>query len=146
MPFDRREIGDAARGIHLPNVTIANLRDQPRAILVLPLLERPRRRNLEAIEEGTVDAHVSGYQMVGVDVNPTRRQANRGALNHDRLAGDLRFDYRETLCEGVISKTRGRLRPQQVGEVVARELLAGFQRETNEEGEKIGRASCRERV
>src|SRR2546425_10684635 len=124
MPFDRREIGDAARGVHLPHETIANLRDQPRAKLVLPLLERSRRRNLEAIEEGTVDAHIAGRQMVGVDVNPTRRQANRGALNHDRLAGDLRFDYRETLCEGVISKTRGRLRPQQVGEGVARELLA----------------------
>src|SRR2546427_1640053 len=139
MPFDGREIADAARGVHLPHETVANLRDQARAILVLPVREGPRRRNLEAIEEGTVDAHVPRCQMVGVDVYPTRCQANGGALNDDCLTRDLRFDYGETLSEGVIGKARRRFGPQQVGEVIARELLAGFQRETNKEGEVLTR-------
>ena len=126
MLFDGGEITDAARGVHLAHQTIANLRDQTRAMLVLPLLERTSRGNLEAIEKGAVDAHVAGVQVGRINVDPSRRQPNRGALNDDRLARDLRLDDGETLGEGVIREPRSRFRPQQIGEVVARELLAGF--------------------
>jgi hypothetical protein len=39
----------------------------------------------------------------------------------------------------MIRVPRGCLRPQQIGEVIARELLARFQGETNEEGEVLAR-------
>ena len=140
MLFDGREIADAARGVHLAHETVANLRDQTRAMLILPIFERSRRRNLEPVEERTVDAHVADGQMVGVNVDPPRRQTDRRPLNDDRLAGDLCLDDGETLREGVIRVPRRRFRPQQIGEVVARELFAGFQRETNEQGEVLTRA------
>src|SRR6267143_6336804 len=109
-------------------------------MLILPIFERSRRGNLEPIEERPVDAHVADGQMVGVNIDPPRRQTDRRALKDDRLAGDLRLDDGETLRERVIRVPRRRFRPQQIGEVVARELLAGFQRETNEQGEVLSRA------
>src|SRR6267143_5478326 len=108
-------------------------------MLILPIFERSRRGNLEPIEERTVDAHVAERQMVGVNIDPPRRQTDRRALKDDRLAGDLRLDDGQTLREGVIRVPRRGFRPQQIGEVVARELFAGFQRETNEQGEVLTR-------
>ena len=139
MLLDGGEIADAARGIHLPYQTIPHLRGEARAEFILPFLERPRRRDLETVEEGTVDAHVAGAQMVDVNVNPARGQTDGGTLNHHGLARDLCLDDRQTLGERVIGELRRGLRPQQVGEIVARELLARFQGETNEEGEVLAR-------
>src|SRR6266550_6182620 len=119
VSLDRGEITDPARGIHLAHETIANLRNQTRAMLVLPVLERACLGNLDTIEAGTVDAHVAIGQMVGVDVDPPRCQTYSRTLNHHRLARDLRLDDRETLSERVIGMAWRRFGPQEVGEIVA---------------------------
>ncbi len=64
--------------------------------------------------------------MRDVHVDPTGSQSDRRALNHHRLTRDLRLDDRQTLGQRMIRVPRGGLRPQQIGEVIACELLARF--------------------
>ena len=95
---------------------------------------------LEAIKERSLDTHVAGGQMRGINIDPAGGQPYGGALNHHRLTSDLCLYHGQALRERMIGMSRGRVRPQQVGEVIPRELLTAFQGETDEEREMLARA------
>ena len=111
MTFDRREITDPPRRIHLAHETVAHLGDEAGAEFVLPVLEGTCRGNLKAIQKWTVDGHVITGEVVDIDVNPASRQADGGALNYHCLPSHLGFDDRESLGERMIGEFRGRIRP-----------------------------------
>ncbi len=97
MPLDGREVTDATGRVHEAHEAIAHLGSEPRPMLVFPLLERPRRWNLEAIEEGAVDGHITVLQMQCIHINPAWRETDCPTLNYDRVTRDLGLDYRKPL-------------------------------------------------
>ena len=77
--------------------------------------------------------------MLDVDINPPRRETHRRATQDDGRARDLRLDDRQALRERVIRVLRRRVRPEQIGEIVARELLAGVERKTDQQRQMLAR-------
>ena len=75
--------------------------------------------------------------MLDVDINPPRRETHRRATQDDGRARDLRLDDRQALRERVIRVLRRRVRPEQIGEIVARELLAGVERKTDQQRQML---------
>ena len=108
-------------------------------MLVFPLFKWPCGRNLEALEERPIDSRNAVTEMQRVNIDPAGGETDGGALNHDRIAGDFRFDDREALGQRMVGKLGRCTRPEEVGEIVARELLPGIQREANQEGKMLAR-------
>ena len=136
------EVANAARGVHLSHQTVAHLRQETSAAFVLPFLEGPGRRNLEAVKKGTVYADVTVAQAQGVHVHPPRGETNRGSLYHHRLACDLGLDDGESLGERVIREPGSSRGPQEVRQVVAGEPFAGLEGKPNQEREVFARAEA----
>ena len=139
MALDGREITDPPGGIHQPHEAIPHLGRESRAMLVFPLFKWPGGRNLEALEERPSDSRTTVSEMQRVNIDPAGGETDGGALNHDRIAGDFRFDDRQTLGQRMVGELGRGIRPKEVGEIVARELLPGIERETNQEGEMLAR-------
>src|ERR1700694_1196923 len=139
-PLHGGEVADATRGVHLADEAVAHLRNETRPILLLPLLERTGRRNVERVEERAVDGARALPQAARVDTHPSRRKTNGRTLDHYGLARDLGFDDGQTLGQRMISEPRRRAGPQAVGQVVPRELLAGLECQTSEQSEMLARA------
>src|SRR5206468_6134362 len=106
---------------------IADVRRGPGSVLVLPIVNRPRVGNLEAVEEAAVDGYVANGQVGDVNVDPSRGQTNRGALENNCFASDFRFNDGETLRERMVGVFGRSVRPQQVRQVITRKLFPGLQ-------------------
>jgi hypothetical protein len=77
--------------------------------------------------------------MQRIDIDPPGRETDRRALNHHGVTGDLGLDHRQTLRKGVIRKLGRDVGPEEVGEIVAGELLPGIQREADQQGKMFAR-------
>ena len=140
MVLNGWEVANATGRVHLAHETVTYLRCETRTELIFPVLERPRRGDLKAVEERPVDRHLIRRQMIEIDIDPASGEPHGGALDDDSLARDLGFDDRESLSERMVGEFRRRIRPEQIGEVVPRELLARFQSETDQERQVLARA------
>src|SRR5206468_12483636 len=74
-----------------------------------------------------------------IGIDPAGGEGDGRAADHYGLPRDFRLDDGEALREGMVRMARRCVRPEEVGEIVARELLARFQRETNEERQMFAR-------
>ena len=137
MPLDDGEVADAAPGVHLPDETIPDVRHELGAPLVLPLLEQHCPRHVEAVEERAADLHVARVEPSHVCVHDVLGERDGRPLHLEVLAADLRLDHRQRLSQGVPRAMRRGVRPQQIHQVVTRELLPRFGREANQQREVL---------
>ena len=113
MAFDGGEVADAPTGVHLPDQAVAHPRRQLGAPLILPLLERDRAGDLEAVEERPADLHVARLEMRHVRVHHARREGDRRLLYLHVLRPHFRLEDGDRLCQGMTGAGRGRVgRPQ----------------------------------
>jgi hypothetical protein len=124
MDFDRCEIADPAGGVHQPHQAVPHLRREARAVLILPFFEWPSIGDLKAFEERSLNAHLPITEMQRVHIDPAWRETHARSLNDDRVTGDLGLDDGQTLSERMICELGCNIRPQQIRQVVTRELLA----------------------
>ena len=142
MPFHRREVADAPPGVHLPDETIPDARHELGAPLVLPLLERHRARHVEPLEERPPDLHVGRVEPPQVRIHRFVGERDGRPLHLQVLAADLLLDDRQCLSERMPRQMRWRVGPQQVHQIVARELLPRLGCESDQEREMLARAEA----
>ena len=137
-----REVARATTRVHLLHQTVADPGHQPGAPFVLPLLELHGAGHLEAVEERTTDLGFAAVEAAHVRVHYTRHEGDRRSLHHEMLASHLLLHHREGLRQRVAGAGGRHVRPEEIHQVVARELAPPFHREADQQGEVFARAEA----
>ncbi len=143
VALDRREVGDAAGGVHVTGQRVTDFGDQLGGPLTLPVVEGARAWDVKAIEEPAADCTVRpGSEMSDVRLNGPSPQADRCGAHEEVFAPQLGPQHRNGLRQRMTGAFGWRVGPQQVGQRVAREHVARLQGEPDQQREVLARAEA----
>ena len=137
-----REVARTTTRVHLADQAVADARHELRAPLVLPLLELHRPGDLEAVEERAANLRLTAVEAAHVRVHDAGNERDRRALHDQMLASDLLLQDREGLSQRVPGAGPRHVRPEEIHQVVARELAPALHREADQQGEMLARAEA----
>ena len=135
--LDGFEIPDAARGVHLANQRVSDLRRQSRVPLVFPLFEGAHAGNLEPLEEPPTHLEVFRPHPMDVDIDGSLDQHDGSPLDHQVVGPDFGLQHGDRLGEGMAGEVRGDLGPQELLQVVAAEALARLDRQPDQQRQML---------
>jgi hypothetical protein len=122
---------------------ISHLGDQRGGPLIFPVVERPRARHLEAVEEAAADGAIRpAGELRDVGLDGPRSQANRRRTHEEILAAQLCPQDGDGLGQGMPRVFRWRVGPQQLAQGVARECVSRLEGEPDQQRKVLARAEA----